>query len=148
MKRPVALLAILFLTALPEAARSEAPAPVTGIAMYIGGLTTNDGTVYCDLYDKEEGFPSEPKLAVARVKARPQNKQATCVFADVKAGRYAVAIWHDVDDDRELDSNLFGVPSEPVGSSNNAEGSFGPPSFKDAAFDYQPPMLKQTIRLE
>ncbi len=148
MKRTIGLLALLCLTALPDVARSETPVPVTGIVMRIGNLTTNDGTVYCDLFDKAEGFPSESKRAVTRVKVRPQNKQATCVFADIKAGRYAVAIWHDVDDDRELDSNLFGIPSEPVGSSNNAEGSFGPPSFKDAAFDYRPPVLEQTIRLE
>ena len=34
----------------------------------------------------------------------------------------------------EMDKNLLGVPKEQYGFSNDAKGSFGPPSFKDASF--------------
>lgn len=132
---------------LPAGGRAEAPPPLSGIVMQVDALTTNAGLVYCDLYDKKEGFPTDPRRAVARVEARPNSKQATCVFPNMKPGRYAVALWHDVDGDRKFDTNWLGIPSEPVGASNNAKGSFGPPSFKDAAFEYRPPLLKQSIRL-
>ena len=33
-----------------------------------------------------------------------------------------------------MDRNLFGVPKEQFGFSNNAKGNFGPPSFEDASF--------------
>ena len=33
-----------------------------------------------------------------------------------------------------MDRNFFGVPKEQYGFSNDAKGSFVPPSFKDASF--------------
>ena len=34
-----------------------------------------------------------------------------------------------------LDKNFFGVPTQPYGFSNKAEGFLGPPSFEDAAIE-------------
>lgn len=142
------LMAASSLMFIPAGARAEASPQLSGIVMQVDGLTTNNGIVYCDIYDKKEGFPTDPKRAVARVEAQPNRKQVTCVFPNMKAGRYAVALWHDVNGDQKFGKNWLGIPSEPVGASNNAKGSFGPPSFKDAAFEYRPPLLKQTIRLD
>lgn len=144
----IGLLAASSIMIAPEGARAEEPPPLSGIVMQVDALTTNNGLVYCDLYDKKEGFPTDPKRALARVKVRPNRNQVTCVFLNIKAGRYAVAVWHDVNGDQKFNTNWLWIPSEPVGASNNAKGSFGPPSFKDAAFEYRPPLLKQTIRLD
>lgn len=144
----IGLLTALSFVILPAGAGAEKPPALAGIVMHVAALTTNDGFVYCDLYKNKKGFPDEPQHALARVKVRPDGKKITCRFPNAKAGRYAVALWHDVDADQEFDTNLLGIPSEPVGTSNNAKGSFGPPSFKDAAFEYRPPLVRQTIRLE
>lgn len=119
-----------------------------GIVVQVDALVTGKGSVFCDLYDNERGFPNKPAQALMRVKVQPERETATCVFPDVKAGRYAVAIWHDVNGDQKLDTNWVGVPSEPVGASNNAKGKLGPPTFQEAAFDYKPPLWRQNIRLE
>ena len=50
------------------------------------------------------------------------------------AGTYAIGIFVDANYNNEMDRNFFGVPIEQYGFSNNAKGSFGPPSFKDASF--------------
>ena len=50
------------------------------------------------------------------------------------AGTYAIGIFVDANYNNEMDRNFFGVPKEQYGFSNNAKGSFGPPSFKDASF--------------
>jgi len=143
-----AVVAALFFAMVPQSAQSQSETPQIGIVMQVDTLKTNAGIVYCDLYNTEKGFPNKPDRAIARVKSTPGGKKATCVFSNVKEGRYAVALWQDVDGDQKLDTNFLGIPREPVGSSNNAKGSFGPPKFRDAAFDYRPPFLKQTIRLE
>lgn len=129
-------------------AQSQAGQSLAGIVMQINSLKTNEGIIVCDLYATGKGFPNKPDRAISRVTVRPKNNQATCAFTDAKAGRYAVAIWHDVDNDNKLGSNWIGIPSEPVGSSNNAKGRMGPPKFQDAAFDFQPPFVKQAIILE
>lgn len=55
-------------------------------------------------------------------------------FSDVAAGRYAISVFQDVNNDGELNANLLTLPTEPYGFSNNARGTFGPPKFQDAAF--------------
>jgi uncharacterized protein (DUF2141 family) len=144
----VGLLTVLPFLLLAARARSEEPGALVGIVMEVIDLTSTGGSVYCDLYNQKEGFPTEPRRALARAVVRPEGRRATCVFPNVKAGSYAVAVWHDVDGDRHFDTNWLGIPSEPVGTSNNARGRLGPPRFKDAAFDFVPPRLQQTIRLE
>lgn len=54
---------------------------------------------------------------------------------------------HDENGNGKLDSNWLGIPSEPVGASNDARGQFGPPSFEDAAFELGPGDVTVTIRL-
>ena len=52
-------------------------------------------------------------------------------------GKYAITIFHDVNDNEELDTNFIGIPKEPYGFSNNPKSSFGPPGFDDAVFEFE-----------
>jgi uncharacterized protein (DUF2141 family) len=117
------------------------------IVIEVKSLSTDSGTVYCDLFAGEKGFPNKPALAARRLSAKPRNGSATCTFTNVPVGRYAVAVWHDVDGDGKLDANFIGIPKEPVGSSNNAKGTMGPPRFRDAAFEVSGREVRQVIRL-
>ena len=64
------------------------------------------------------------------------------------AGRYAIRLFHDRDDDGELDTDLLGIPSEPYGFSNNAPARFGPPDFEAAAFEIPAGGTSHTIALQ
>jgi uncharacterized protein (DUF2141 family) len=41
------------------------------------------------------------------------------IISDVDAGTYALSIFHDVDNDNKLSTNLLGMPNEGYGFSNN-----------------------------
>lgn len=138
----------LAFAALPTGARAQNAAQPAGIVVQVDGLKTNDGFVFCDLFNAQAGFPNKPARALARTRVRPQAMKATCAFPQATAGRYAVAVFHDVDGDLKLKTNFIGIPREPVGASNNAKGSMGPPKFRDAAFDYRPPGVKMSIAVE
>jgi uncharacterized protein (DUF2141 family) len=47
-----------------------------------------------------------------------------------------VASYHDENDNGKLDTNAFGLPTEGYGFSNDAQGTLGPPSYTQAAFDF------------
>jgi uncharacterized protein (DUF2141 family) len=47
-------------------------------------------------------------------------------FTDLKAGTYSVSIVYDEDSNGKLNTGFLGIPSELVGFSNNAKGTFGP----------------------
>ena len=57
---------------------------------------------------------------------------------DVPPGTYALQAFHDVDGNGEIDTNLFGVPREGMGFSNDARMRFGPPEFSEAAVTIGP----------
>ncbi|TAK45643.1 MAG: DUF2141 domain-containing protein [Saprospiraceae bacterium] len=62
-------------------------------------------------------------------------KTVTANFKNIPAGEYAVAAYHDEDENGELNKNgLFGIPSEDYGFSNNPHAFFGPPNYEKCTF--------------
>ncbi|TDB64072.1 DUF2141 domain-containing protein [Arundinibacter roseus] len=57
------------------------------------------------------------------------------VVLDVEPGTYAVALYHDVNNNQALDKNMIGYPKEPFGFSNNYRPIVSGPDFKDCAFE-------------
>ena len=55
-------------------------------------------------------------------------------FNDLAEGEYAVSLFIDENSNNKLDTNAVGMPIEPYAFSNDASGSFGPPSFDKAKF--------------
>ena len=70
---------------------------------------------------------------IARAPATPGAVQV--VVPGVEPGVYAVQVYHDANDNRDVDRNFLGVPLEGVGFSRDAEMRFGPPAFADAAIE-------------
>ena len=106
------------------------------ITVDVRNLRNQDGAVLGLLFDSKAGFPGDPSKA--RAKARTSalaNGAATLSFPDVPAGTYAIAVIHDENGNNELDTNFIGMPKEGVGASNEAQGSMGPPRWKDAKFE-------------
>lgn len=67
---------------------------------------------------------------------------------DLPKGSYAISIYHDKNENGELDSNLLKIPKEPYGFSNNARGTFGPPSFEKAQIEIVNEGQEVAIRLK
>ncbi len=98
-------------------------------------LDSNRGQVLCTLYDSA-GTWLEATGYVETVAATPSGRQATCVFEDVDPGTYAVFFMHDVNGNGDMDMNLFGLPTEPWGTSRDAPSLLGPPRFRRASFTH------------
>lgn len=87
------------------------------------------GTIRVGLFNSEKDFLEKP---VDGKIVKASKKEVTVTFENLKAGNYAVSVIHDENENNELDSNFMGIPKEGYGFSNNAMGTFGPPSFDDA----------------
>jgi uncharacterized protein (DUF2141 family) len=55
------------------------------------------------------------------------------VLENVVPGRYAVSFIHDENENKKLDTNFLGIPTEGFGFSRDAMGTFGPPGFDATA---------------
>ena len=45
------------------------------------------------------------------------------------------SVFHDEDNNKQLNTNFVGMPKEGIGVSRNAKGHFGPPKYEDAKFE-------------
>ncbi|ETN96014.1 DUF2141 domain-containing protein [Zhouia amylolytica] len=101
------------------------------IVVKITNFKNNDGKAMVALYNQEKTFLKTPfKGEIAAI-----DKETSMVtFKNVKPGIYAVGVFHDQDDDDELDMFMGMIPREPVACSNNAPAKFGPPKWDDAKF--------------
>jgi uncharacterized protein (DUF2141 family) len=104
------------------------------LTVNVKGFRAATGSMEAALFDKADAFPKNPEKAIARERTRVKDGGASIVFQNVKPGTYAVAVYHDVNDNGKMDANFLGVPKEPTGASNGAKGKMGPPSFTDAQF--------------
>jgi uncharacterized protein (DUF2141 family) len=68
-------------------------------------------------------------------------------FENIPYGIYAISIYHDLDNNDKLDTNMIGIPKEPVGFSNDHRPRMGPPKFKGAKFDLARKNLTMTVNL-
>ncbi len=73
--------------------------------------------------------------------------QRTAAFTDLKPGAYAAKIFHDVDADGQMDTNPFGMPTEPYAFTNNARGNMGPAGWDRASVEVTG-AVAQTISLK
>ncbi|WP_395055623.1 DUF2141 domain-containing protein [Polaromonas sp.] len=128
-------------------------AMLAAAAVHAGDLTVEvklpperQGTVRAALFDKAEGFPRGTPLRTAT--GQPGQGKATLQFADLPAGDYALTAYLDENSNNKLDSNLFGLPTEPYGFSRNARGMAGPPPFADASFRVEDGTLQQNFDLK
>jgi uncharacterized protein (DUF2141 family) len=69
-------------------------------------------------------------------------------FAPLKPGTYAIKAFHDLNGDGKMNTNPFGIPTEPYAFSNDASGVMGPPGWTDAAFEVKAGANRQTIDID
>lgn len=116
------------------------------ITVEIAPMRSETGVVHCNLWKSAEGFPQEYKKAAVAVDAPSiAGKSARCSFTGIGPGTYAISVFHDEDGDGVLKKNVLGIPKEPLGFSNNASATFGPPSYDEAKFSFDGKALKLAI---
>jgi uncharacterized protein (DUF2141 family) len=74
----------------------------------------------------------------------PVNEKLESLKLELPTGTYALACFHDANDNDELDSGFTGIPTENYAFSNNVRGTFGPPDLADQLFTLQ---VAKTIQL-
>jgi len=114
------------------------------LTVELSGFRSDKGAAVVLLYDNADAFPTKSKLALSKQRVSVIGGLAKVEFPNLKAGDYAVAAFHDINDNRKMDTNFLGIPKEPIGVSNDAKGRMGPPSFKDAKFAVSG---SQTVRI-
>lgn len=112
------------------------PSPPAHLAIEVTVSARSHGAVAYLVFASKEGFPADKSRAVRHgfVPVPAGSSKVRIDAGDLPPGRYAVSVYQDVNGNRKLDRNAFGIPKEPVGASNNPAPHWGPPAFNECAF--------------
>ena len=102
--------------------------------MTIQGFRSAVGHARVAVFNRNAGFPDDESAAYRTVVTSVSDGQAAVRFDDLPLGDYAVAMYHDENDDAKLNKGLFGVPKEGYGVSNNVVHAMRAPRFEEARF--------------
>ena len=105
----------------------------TELTVRVGGIEASKGAIGCALFSGASGFPLDNAQALQSW-LPAQSGGVACRFPMLQPGRYAVAVSHDLNGNRRLDTNFFGIPVEAWGVSNNVRPTLRSPRFDEAAF--------------
>ena len=122
----------------PTADQRTLSSPGTAtLTVTILGLKSEDGAVALALFGSAEDFKTRTN-AVAVGRVPPKGGTAVWQVENLQPGNYALAVYHDLNGNGELDRTTIGPPDEPYGFSNDARGTLGPPKFDKAAIEIGP----------
>ncbi len=99
------------------------------------------------LTTRADHFPNCQDDPHARRLTVPTNLAGSLVFGDLPSGTYALALIHDENGNRKLDTTL-GIPREGFGFSRNPAIRFGPPKFASARVAISTGQTEEAIRVK
>jgi uncharacterized protein (DUF2141 family) len=116
------------------------------VTVSVLGAASDEGMMRLAVYASETGF-NDPLQALGTDSWKIRDGLCEGRFglpADIT--QIAIAAYHDVNNNGQLDRNAFGIPSERYGFSRDARGITGPPSFDDAVVTITEEPIKISIR--
>ncbi len=113
----------------------------------IVGFENNEGTCWFALDKDKEIYENEDSVYIGKILSISNSKVVLSIDS-LYYGNYAIKVFHDENNNHELDSNILGIPTEDYGFSNNANAWFGPPSWEKANFLFNKEKLVVEISID
>jgi uncharacterized protein (DUF2141 family) len=114
----------IFLCLFPFIARAA------DVHIDITGVQAGVGQVVVSAWDSEENYLSTPFAKKTVLVTEVKGGKFRVTFSEPLPSECAINVYYDKNTNAELDTNWIGIPSEPVGITNNVKGNFGPPEYE------------------
>lgn len=138
---------VFFLTVI-SSLNSPLKAQTGKLDLEITNIAEVAGSVRIAVYAGEENFLESGKETLERSWAVVQEGPMKIQLEELPFGVFSVAVYHDLNNNDELDTNFMGIPNEPYGFSNDARSKWGPPKFSDARFELNQKHQKMVIQVK
>lgn len=99
------------------------------LTIKVNGLPNNEGKLLIGIYNQKEGFRDMDKT-FRNITLNAQKGSMNVLVDNIPDGDYAIAVYHDKNENGKLDKNFLGIPTEKYGFSNDAMGKMGPPTYE------------------
>lgn len=101
------------------------------LTVTVTNIQNAKGKISFGLFRKQDSFPVKGKQFKG-VLIETTKSKTKYTFQNLEKDGYAVAVYHDENNNGILDKNLVGAPTEAYGFSRNARATFSAPSFEEA----------------
>jgi uncharacterized protein (DUF2141 family) len=122
----------VLLLVLSLCATIVAQSQTVNLIITVNNVKSNKGIVNVCVFNQANGFPEKTNLAVKCVNINAAKGTMQIRIDGITPGKYALAAYHDENNDGKFNTNLLGIPKEAAGASNGAKGKMGPPKFENA----------------
>lgn len=112
------------------------------------GFTSDEGSAAYAMWSGPDDWLGKEGTTAADGFAPIVDGVSEIVLEALPFGEYAVSAYHDENNNQTLDTRIFGIPKEPLGTSNDAKIRFGPPRYSDAKFLLEEDALIITITIK
>jgi uncharacterized protein (DUF2141 family) len=117
------------------------------LTVELKGVANRGGVLACSLFASDKGFPMEAKHAVATAEGKKKENRWFCVFPIKTPGDYAVAVLHDENGNRKVDTNFLGIPREGWAASNDVKPALRAPTFAESRMKVTEPNTKIAVQM-
>ena len=98
----------------------------------VSGLRSGYGQLYVGLFKGKNNYQANKAQRWAKRKITSDNLRLS--FNDIPEGEYVIRYFHDQNNNQKMDMNVFNMPQEGFGFSNNAKPNMGAPSYEAMKF--------------
>lgn len=111
------------------------------------GAASERGTLRVAIFASESDFKDD-KAAYSKNQAVSSPGDIRMSFPNISSGTYAVAAFYDRNDNKKLDRNLFGVPTEAYGFINEPASKWRAPRWEEISTNVEDEELELRIVLK
>ena len=116
------------------------------LRLAVSNVKTAEGWIWVGVYDSEENFLIKEKAIIKGVEVSDVGTVQMSVD-EVKYGNCAVAVFHDINGNGEMDRNWIGIPTEPYAFSRKPRSKWRLPRFEEVVFDFEPQHTGLAVKL-
>jgi uncharacterized protein (DUF2141 family) len=99
------------------------------LTVRVSNIKPVSGNLMVGVFNRENGFPD---VYYKGIKVQITDTIMVVTFTDLPKGKYAVSAYQDMNKNGRLDKNIFGIPKEKYGFSNQDNT----PDYKKSVFDF------------
>ncbi len=114
----------------------------TTLLITVPNINPIKGEIQVSVYDNDESFLKENEESrIYRFKVKGANGKF--VINDLPNGEYAFIIYHDENNNKEMDKSIIGMPKEGYGFSKNFQPGLSRPDFENCSV-----FMNQDVKIE
>ena len=117
------------------------------LQLEVQNIKSEGGMIWVGVYQSEADFLIKEKATLVGVRVEARTT-LTIDIPDLTYGEYALAVFHDENNNGEMDRNLVGIPSEPFAFSKPPVSKLRIPKFEEVKFLFSPEQTKLTTSLK